>query len=311
MGFDILRISQSSHVYQKPSSKERPLGVYYTALLSSHSDSLSLFVYIYIGVGFSALLVSIDRAMREPLGCGTGTALTPRFSNGYDKFTEFAFILKNNNTKERKCAIYSFNEETEAPIYLYEEDAPEEGQIKEIIYRARTKGYSIIYTNNNRKMSEEVETPTPEADFTPPPPAEEPIIPIVEDEEESVADTTLAPAAEPVETTEQVEDNTIYNVAEEQPAFPGGEAAMMNFISNNIRYPSFCQESGIQGRVVVSFVINKDGSVVDVETKQAPHELLAKEAVRVVRSMPKWKPGIQKGKAVRVRYSFPIFFRLS
>ena len=92
------------------------------------------------------------------------------------------------------------------------------------------------------------------------------------------------------------------------PSFPGGTIELFTFLSQNIKYPAECEKKGIGGRVSVSFVINKDGSVSDVEIVKSVHELIDQEAVRVVSSMPKWIPGKQKGEPVRVKYEVPVTF---
>lgn len=116
-----------------------------------------------------------------------------------------------------------------------------------------------------------------------------------------------APIAAPVEDPEE---NRIHVVVERMPEFPGGEAAMSQFINRTIRYPVIAQENGIQGRVVVQFVVNTDGKIVDVEVVRGVEESLDKEAIRVVKAMPPWNPGRQGGKNVRVKYTLPIRFRI-
>ncbi|MBP8782080.1 MAG: TonB family protein [Paludibacteraceae bacterium] len=116
-----------------------------------------------------------------------------------------------------------------------------------------------------------------------------------------------APIAAPVEDPEE---SRIHVVVERMPEFPGGEAAMSQFINRTIRYPVIAQENGIQGRVVVQFVVNTDGKIVDVEVVRGVEESLDKEAVRVVKAMPPWNPGRQGGKNVRVKYTLPIRFRI-
>lgn len=106
------------------------------------------------------------------------------------------------------------------------------------------------------------------------------------------------------------EDGKIYTVVEQQPVFPGGEAAMMAYIKKNLKYPAFASENGIQGRVVLSFVVEKDGSISNIEVMRSPAEELTQEAIRIVKSMPKWRPGKLKGEKVRVKYVLPITFRL-
>ncbi len=102
----------------------------------------------------------------------------------------------------------------------------------------------------------------------------------------------------------------IFVVVEEQPEFPGGNAAMMKFLGDNIKYPVIAQENGIQGRVITNFVVERDGSITDVQVVRGVDPSLDKEAVRVIQSMPKWKPGKQRGSTVRVRFTLPVVFRL-
>ena len=107
------------------------------------------------------------------------------------------------------------------------------------------------------------------------------------------------------------EQGEIFQVAEEQPMFPGGMEEMMKFLQQNIKYPTEAQEQGKQGRVIVQFVVNKDGSISNDSVVRSVDPLLDAEALRVVRSMPNWIPGKQRGKEVRVRFTLPVSFRLS
>lgn len=110
---------------------------------------------------------------------------------------------------------------------------------------------------------------------------------------------------------EVVNDNdSIYNVVSENASFPGGDVALSDWMRKNMKYPEECRKQGIQGRVVISFVVNKDGSIVDLETVRSPHPALAEEGLRVVKSMPKWEPAKENGKVVRSRFNIPIMFRL-
>ena len=107
------------------------------------------------------------------------------------------------------------------------------------------------------------------------------------------------------------DEETVYVVVETMPEFPGGQQAMMRFIGENIQYPVIAQENGIQGRVICQFVIEKDGKVTDIQViRSSGHAFLDKEAIRVINSMPKWKPGKERGKPVRVKYTIPVNFRL-
>jgi TonB family protein len=99
-------------------------------------------------------------------------------------------------------------------------------------------------------------------------------------------------------------------VVEEMPEFPGGEVAMRNYISQSLIYPEKAQEWGIQGKVIVTFIIDIDGSIKDAKISKRVHPKLDEEALRLINNMPKWKPGRQKGKPVRVNYTVPISFIL-
>ena len=166
-------------------------------------------------------------------------------------------------------------------------------------------------------------TEQPEQVVAPPP--EAPSIPetltIVEDEAE-VDDVTIASTEEtgqaveikyvaPVVEEEEPEEQTIFEVVENMPEFPnGGMAGLMQYLSKNIKYPPIAHENGTQGRVTVQFVVNKDGSIVDAKVLRSVDPYLDKEAIRVISGMPKWKPGMQRGKPVRVKYTVPVMFRL-
>ena len=102
----------------------------------------------------------------------------------------------------------------------------------------------------------------------------------------------------------------VFDVVEEMPSFPGGQGALMSYLASNIKYPVVAQENGVQGRVIVSFVVERDGSISDVRVARSVDPSLDREAQRVVKSMPRWKPGKQNGSVVRVKYIVPVVFRL-
>ena len=106
------------------------------------------------------------------------------------------------------------------------------------------------------------------------------------------------------------EEHKVFDVVEQMPSFPGGNAALMEYLSKNVKYPVVAQENGVQGRVVVSFVVERDGSITDVKVVRSVDPSLDREAARVVSSMPKWIPGKQNGSTVRVKYNVPVSFRL-
>lgn len=158
----------------------------------------------------------------------------------------------------------------------------------------------------------------------PPPPPEIPdvieILNIVEDDVETAEITidvedekdrivVIAPTAG-TGIVDAEDTDVPFVVVEQMPSFPGGDAALMRFLSDNIRYPVIAAESGIQGRVILQFVVNRDGSIVDIEVVRSIDRSLDAEAVRVVSMMPRWTPGKQRGRTVRVRYTLPVIFRL-
>lgn len=120
-------------------------------------------------------------------------------------------------------------------------------------------------------------------------------------------DTLIANDLQRVTST----DDDVYEVVEKMPKFPGGGAELMKYLSSNIKYPVEAHKAGIQGRVVVSFVVNKDGTVKDAKIVRSVDKSIDAEALRVISAMPKWQPGYQDGKAVSVRYTVPVTFRLT
>ena len=165
-------------------------------------------------------------------------------------------------------------------------------------------------------------TETPEQATPPPPEAPKvaELLEIVDDQADIEESTTIlnednTPKVEvkyvPVQVVEEEpEEQTIFEVVENMPDFPGGQAALMQYLAKNIKYPTIAQENGVQGRVIVQFVVNQDGSIVDPVVVRSVDPYLDKEALRVIQMMPKWKPGKQRGKAVRVKYTVPVTFKL-
>ena len=175
---------------------------------------------------------------------------------------------------------------------------------------------------------EEIEITRPENTPPPPPPPPAPavaeVLTVVEDdvdleqqeiissEDDASAAQTETFVAPVVEEEEEEEESAqqIFTVVEKQPEFPGGTAELFKYLNKAIKYPVIAQENGIQGRVVCSFVVNRDGSIVDIQVMRGVDPSLDKEAMRVISEMPKWKPGEQRGKPVRVRFTLPVQFRL-
>lgn len=167
---------------------------------------------------------------------------------------------------------------------------------------------------------------TQQEELPPPPPPEAPEVTtelnIIEDDAESsneigivnaeVTDNTQNIEITPVvvEQEEEEDEQVIFQVVENDPEFPGGIEAMYKFLAQNIKYPQLARENNITGRVYVTFVVEKDGSVSGVKVLRDIGGGCGAEAVRVVKSMPKWTPGKQRGKAVRVQYNLPVNFNL-
>ena len=131
----------------------------------------------------------------------------------------------------------------------------------------------------------------------------------VEADENTEVQEYVAPAKS-MEEEESAEEMQIFMVVESMPEYPGGEAALYKYLAENIKYPQMAKESGIQGRVFVTFVVERDGRVTDVRVLRGIGGGCDEEAIRVVESMPKWTPGKQRGKSVRVQYNLPVKFTL-
>lgn len=126
--------------------------------------------------------------------------------------------------------------------------------------------------------------------------------------ENEKAEVKFIPAEIESDTTDIA--NEVFDVVEKMPEFKGGNQALMNYLTANIKYPKEAENKNVQGRVIVQFVVNTDGSIVEAKIARSIDPQLDEEALRVVNEMPKWKPGTQKGKPVRVKYTVPIVFRL-
>lgn len=111
------------------------------------------------------------------------------------------------------------------------------------------------------------------------------------------------------ETVPVIAPNVVFTAVEEMPQFPGGDSAMYAFISENITYPESLKEKGMSGKVYIQFVVEEDGQITNIKVLRSPHELFTKEAESMMAKMPKWIPGVQRGKPVRVRLVLPIDFK--
>ena len=163
----------------------------------------------------------------------------------------------------------------------------------------------------------------PDEKLEPPPPPETKVVDILEIVKNDIEVTDkVSTVAEdmnttheivwiaPVVETETVVEDIIHVSVEVMPEFPGGTAALMKYLGSNIKYPTISQETGSQGKVIVQFVVDRDGTISNPEVVRGVDPYLDKEAIRVISSMPKWTPGVQNGKKVRVKYTVPVSFRL-
>ena len=214
------------------------------------------------------------------------------------------YIASRNAAIETDVELTSLAEKKEAKV-----ERKEEPQIEKIeVERVKS---SVAFTTPEIKKDEEVSedqemksqeelasTNTAIGAFT------------VEGNDEEAGEVLKAKEviAEPEKPKE--EETKVFDVVEEMPQFPGGQAALLEYLSKNIKYPVVAEENGVQGRVIVTFVVERDGSITDVKVVKSVDPSLDKEAARVVKSMPKWQPGKQNGSAVRVKYTVPVTFRL-
>ncbi len=179
---------------------------------------------------------------------------------------------------------------------------------------------------NVADVEEEIIPITREQEIKPPPPPPPPkvveVLNIVDDKtviddddlmiDTEADDQTLINVAPVITAKEEVEEEEaqVFFIVEDMPEFPGGEMALRTYIANAIKYPVIAQENGIQGKVYVTFVVGKDGSVSNASIARGVDPSIDKEALRVINTLPKWKPGKQRGKPVNVSYTVPINFQL-
>ncbi|MCR5578236.1 MAG: TonB family protein [Prevotella sp.] len=214
------------------------------------------------------------------------------------------YIASRNAAIETDVELTSLAEKKEAKVERKEEPQIEKIEVEKV-------KSSVAFTTPEIKKDEEVQedqemksqeelaaTNTAIGAFT------------VEGNDEEAGEVLKAKEviAEPEKPKE--EETKVFDVVEEMPQFPGGQAALLEYLSKNIKYPVVAEENGVQGRVIVTFVVERDGSITDVKVVKSVDPSLDKEAARVVKSMPKWQPGKQNGSAVRVKYTVPVTFRL-
>ena len=177
---------------------------------------------------------------------------------------------------------------------------------------------------DNVMAEEEIIPITRQQEIQPPPPPEPPkateVLNIVEDDveiddeleiEDTEADASTAVQIVEIEEEAEEEEAQVFFIVENMPEFPGGDLELRKHIAQNVQYPEIAKENGIQGRVFVQFVVNQKGEIEQVKVVRGVDPALDKEAIRVISSLPKWKPGSQRGKPVRVSFTVPINFQLN
>lgn len=189
-------------------------------------------------------------------------------------------------------------------------------------YKSYDKITIDLQTRVADDIAEEIIPITEQKVKPPPPPPQKQVtqIKIVEDDVEVEDDLDIDVEADdetvveeyipPSDDDEEVDEAEIFTVVESMPSFPGGMGELMKFLSQNINYPTLAKESGIQGRVFINFVVEPNGKISNVKVLRGIGGGCDEEAVRVVKSMPKWSPGKQRGKPVRVSYNLPVKFTL-
>ena len=214
------------------------------------------------------------------------------------------YIASRNAAIETDVELQSLAEKKEAKVERKEEPQIEKIEVEKV-------KSSVAFTTPEIKKDEEVQedqemksqdelaaTNTAIGAFT------------VEGNDEEAGEVLKAKEVIAEPEPPKVEETKVFDVVEEMPQFPGGQAALLEYLAKNIKYPVVAEENGIQGKVIVTFVVERDGSITDVKVVKSVDPSLDKEASRVVKSMPRWQPGKQNGSAVRVKYTVPVQFRL-
>ena len=214
------------------------------------------------------------------------------------------YIASRNAAIETDVELQSLAEKKEAKVERKEEPQIEKIEVEKV-------KSSVAFTTPEIKKDEEVQedqemksqdelasTNTAIGAFT------------VEGNDEEAGEVLKAKEVIAEPEPPKVEETKVFDVVEEMPQFPGGQAALLEYLAKNIKYPVVAEENGIQGKVIVTFVVERDGSITDVKVVKSVDPSLDKEAARVVKSMPHWIPGKQNGSAVRVKYTVPVQFKL-
>ena len=214
------------------------------------------------------------------------------------------YIASQNAAIEADVELQSLAEKKEAKVEKKDEPEPEKIEVERVKSSVaftvpEIKKDNEVKEDQEMKSQEELqETNTAIGAFN------------VEGNDETAGEVLKAKEVIAEPEPPKVEETKVFDVVEQMPSFPGGQGALMQWLASNIKYPVVAEENGVQGRVVCTFVVERDGSITDVKVVRGVDPSLDKEAVRVLKQMPSWIPGKQNGSAVRVKYTVPVTFKL-
>ena len=214
------------------------------------------------------------------------------------------YIAAQNAAIEADVELQSLAEKKEAKVDKKDEPEPEKIEVERVKSSVaftvpEIKKDNEVKEDQEMKSQEELqETNTAIGAFN------------VEGNDETAGEVLKAKEVIAEPEPPKVEETKVFDVVEQMPSFPGGQGALMQWLASNIKYPVVAEENGVQGRVVCTFVVERDGSITDVKVVRGVDPSLDKEAVRVLKQMPSWIPGKQNGSAVRVKYTVPVTFKL-
>jgi protein TonB len=214
------------------------------------------------------------------------------------------YIAAQNAAIEADVELQSLAEKKEAKVEKKDEPEPEKIEVERVKSSVaftvpEIKKDNEVKEDQEMKSQEELqETNTAIGAFN------------VEGNDETAGEVLKAKEVIAEPEPPKVEETKVFDVVEQMPSFPGGQGALMQWLASNIKYPVVAEENGVQGRVVCTFVVERDGSITDVKVVRGVDPSLDKEAVRVLKQMPSWIPGKQNGSAVRVKYTVPVTFKL-
>ena len=214
------------------------------------------------------------------------------------------YIAAQNAAIEADVELQSLAEKKEAKVEKKDEPEPEKIEVERVKSSVaftvpEIKKDNEVKEDQEMKSQEELqETNTAIGAFN------------VEGNDETAGEVLKAKEVIAEPEPPKVEETKVFDVVEQMPSFPGRQGALMQWLASNIKYPVVAEENGVQGRVVCTFVVERDGSITDVKVVRGVDPSLDKEAVRVLKQMPSWIPGKQNGSAVRVKYTVPVTFKL-